>query len=152
MDYKYILKQEGITIKEFASRLHVSRPTLYKLMDLYNKGVGLDEPYESIFDAFFLKERNNMKGNYQSRNGNLVVKILDNTAENANGTFIKGSETRGKRDIVMAQVLVGDSNVPENTIIYFSYYAGQPFTLEGEEVFIVNKLDIKFIKKGENVK
>lgn len=90
-----------------------------------------------------------MKGNYQSRNGNLVVKILDNTAENANGTFIKGSETRGKRDIVMAQVLVGDCNVPENTIIYFSYYAGQPFTLEGEEVFIVNKLDIKFIKKGE---
>jgi len=91
-----------------------------------------------------------MKGNYESRNGNLIVKILENSAVNDNGTFIKGSETRGKRDIVMAQVLVGDSNVPANAIIYFAFYAGQPFTLEGEEVFIVNKLDIKFIKKGEN--
>lgn len=149
MDYKYILKQEGITMKEFAARLHVSRPTLYKLIDQYDHGVGLDEPFQSIFDAFFLKERNRMKGNYESRNGNLIVKILENTAVNENGTFIKGSETRGKRDIVMAQVLVGDCNVPKDAIIYFSFYAAQPFTLEDEQVFVVNKLDIKFIKKGE---
>ena len=90
-----------------------------------------------------------MKGNYESRNGNLVVKILENTAENANGTFVKGSETRGKRDIVSAQVLVGDCNVKEGTIIYFSFFAANPFTLEGEEVCIVNKQDIRFIKKGE---
>ena len=151
MDYKYILKQEGITIKEFASRLKVSRPTLYKMFDQYESGAGLGEPFQSIFDAFFLKERNAMKGNYESRNGNLVVKILENTAVNANGTIIKGSETRGKRDIVMAQVLIGDCNVPKDTIIYFSFYAAQPFTLEDEQVYVVNKLDIKFIKKGEQL-
>lgn len=90
-----------------------------------------------------------MKSTYESRNGNLIVGILENTAVNANGTVIKGSETRGKRDIVMAEVIVGDCNVPKGTIIYFSFYAAQPFTLEGEDVYVVNKLDIKFIKKGD---
>lgn len=149
MDYKYILKKEGITVTDFAAKLKVSRPTLYKMFGQYEKGVGLGEPYQSVFDAFFLKERNVMKGKYQSRNGNVVVKVLENTAENANGTFVKGSETRGKKDIVVAQVLIGDSNVPENTIVYFCYYAALPFNLEGEEVFVINKQDIKFIKKGE---
>ena len=136
-------------MKQFADKLKVSRPTMYKMLKEYESGSTLPEPYASIFDAFFLEERNPMKGNYESRNGNLIVKILDNTAENANGTFVRGSETRGKRDIVMAQVLIGDSNVSKDSIIYFSFYAAQPFTLEGEEVFVVNKQDIKFIKKGE---
>ena len=149
MNYKYILKQEGITMKEFASKLSVSKPTMYKMLDKYSKGQELNEPYQSIFNAFFSKERNAMKEKYESRNGNLVVKILENTAENANGTFIKGSETRGKRDIVMAEVIIGDSNVPIGTVIYFSFYAAQSFTLEGEQVYVVNKADIKFIKKGD---
>lgn len=149
MNYKYILKREGLTIAEFARKLHVSRPTTYALIKEYDAGHALEEPYQTIFDAFFLTERNRMQGNYESRNGNLIVKIRDNTAENANGTFVKGSETRGKRDIVVAEVIVGDSNVPEGTVIYFSYYAGQQFVLENEEVFVVNKQDIKFIKKGE---
>lgn len=149
MNYKYVLKKEGITIKGFAQKLNVSRPTLYRLMANYEKGVGLGEPFQTIFDAFFLEEREKMKGKYESRNGNLITKIVENTAVNSNGTFVKGSETRGKRDIVEAKVIVGDSNVPVGTIVYFSYYAGQPFTLEGEEVFIVNKADIKLVKKGE---
>lgn len=149
MNYKYVLKKEGITIKGFAQKLNVSRPTLYRLMANYEKGIGLDEPFQTIFDVFFLEEREKMKGKYESRNGNLITKIVENTAVNSNGTFVKGSETRGKRDIVEAKVIVGDSNVPVGTIIYFSYYAGQPFTLEGEEVFIVNKADIKLVKKGE---
>ncbi len=90
-----------------------------------------------------------MKGIYETRNGNLIVRILENTAVNANGTVIKNSETRGKRDVVMATVIIGDANVPKDTIIYFSFYAGQPFVLEDEQVYIVNKQDIKFIKKGE---
>jgi len=133
----------------FARKLHVSRPTLYKLMGEYEKGILLKEPYQSIFDAFFLTERNAMKGIYETRNGNLIVRILENTAVNANGTVIKNSETRGKRDVVMATVIIGDANVPKDTIIYFSFYAGQPFVLEDEQVYIVNKQDIKFIKKGE---
>ena len=149
MNYKYILKEEGITMKEFAAKLRVSKPTMYKMMDKYSQGKELGEPYQSIFDAFFSKEREVMKGKYECRNGNLVVKILENTAENANGTFIKGSETRGKRDIVMAEVVIGDANVPGGTVIYFSFYAAQSFTLEGEQVYVVNKNDIKFIKKGE---
>lgn len=149
MDYKYILKKEGFTIVEFAKYLHISRPKLYKLFDEYDDGKTLKEPFKTIFDAFFFNERNNMKNKYQSRNGNLIVEILENTAQNANGTFIKNSETRGKRDIVEAQVLIGDSNVPEGTVIFFSYYAGQPFVLEDKAVFIVNKQDIKFVKKGE---
>ena len=149
INFKYVLKKEGISLKQFADQLRVSRPTMYKMLSDYESGKQLSEPYASIFDALFLEERNPMKGNYESRNGNLIVKILDNTAENANGTFVKGSETRGKRDIVMGQVYIGDCNVPVNSIIFFSFYAAQPFTLEGEEVFVVNKQDIKFIKKGE---
>lgn len=149
INFKYVLKKEGISLKQFADQLHVSRPTMYKMLSDYESGKQLREPYASIFDAFFLEERNPMKGIYESRNGNLIVKILDNTAENANGTFVKGSETRGKRDIVMGQVYIGDCNVPANSIIFFSFYAAQQFTLEGEEVFVVNKQDIKFIKKGE---
>lgn len=147
MDYKYLLKKEGITVKGFADRLHISRPTLYKMFEDYEAGKNLGEPYQSLFNAFFLKERNAMKATYLSRNGNLVVKILENTAVNTNGTFVKGSETRGKRDIVVGQVVVGDSNVPVGTTIYFSFYAAQPFVLEDEQVYVVNKLDIKFIKK-----
>ena len=149
INYKFILKKEGFTISGFAKHLGVSRPTIYNLFNDYAAGRALEEPYQSIFDAFFLKERNAMKGNYETRNGNLIVKIIENTAVNDNGTFIKGSETRGKRDIVMAQVLIGDKNVPTNTVVYFSFYAGQQFTLEGEIVYVVSKQDIKFIKKGE---
>lgn len=149
MDYKYILKQEGLTLSKFASDLHVSRPTLYKLLEQYDHGEPLPEPFQSVFDSLFFKERNAMKATYVSRNGNLVVKILENTAVNTNGTFVKGSETRGKRDIVVGQVIVGDSNVTVGTTIYFSFYAAQPFVLEDEEVYVVNKLDIKFIKKGD---
>ena len=147
MNYKAILKKQGVSITDFSNKLGLSRPTVYSMFEKYNKGIGLDEPYQGIFDAFFLTERNKMKGNYESRNGNLVVTIVENTAENANGTFIKGSETRGKRDIVMARVRIGDNNVPEGTMIYFSYYAAQPFTLEGEQVYVINKQDIKFIRK-----
>ena len=136
-------------MKEFADHLHVSRPTMYKLIAKYEHGELLDEPYQSIFDAFFSTERNRMKSNYETRNGNLIVRILDNTAVNENGTFIKGSETRGKRDIVMAEVIIGDTNIPVGTVVYFSFYAGQPFTLEEQEVFVINKQDIKFIRKGE---
>lgn len=149
MNYKHILKEEGLTVKEFAERLKVSRPTLYKLMDQYDQGLSLGEPFQSIFDAFFFEERSRMKDKYENRNGNLIVKILENTAENANGTFIKGSETRGKRDIVMAQVIVKNNNYPVGSIVYFSFYAAQPFELEGEQVYVVNHQDIKFIKKGE---
>ena len=151
MDYKLILKKEGLTISSFAANLHVSRPTLYAMLDKYDKKIGLDEPYQSIFDAFFLNERNRMEGNYETRNGNLIVEIVENTAVNSNGTFVKGSETRGKRDIVMAKVLVGDANVAKGSTIYFSFYAAQPFTLEGKEVYVVNKQDIKFVKKGESL-
>lgn len=138
-----------MSMKEFADHLHVSRPTMYKLIAKYEHGELLDEPYQSIFDAFFSTERNRMKSNYETRNGNLIVRILDNTAVNENGTFIKGSETRGKRDIVMAEVIIGDTNIPVGTVVYFSFYAGQPFTLEEQEVFVINKQDIKFIRKGE---
>ena len=149
MNYTRVLKREGLTVKEFANRLGVSRPTVYKMFDDYTQGKPIDPEYRDVFDAFFLKERETMKGKYESRNGNLIVKIIENTAANSNGTFVKGSETRGKRDICMAQVVIGDSNVPVGTVIYFSYYAGQPFTLEDEMVYVVNKQDIKFIKKGE---
>lgn len=147
MNYKAILKKQGVSITDFSNKLGLSRTTIYSMFEKYSKGIGLDEPYQGIFDAFFLAERNKMKGNYESRNGNLIVTIVENTAENANGTFIKGSETRGKRDIVMARVRIGDSNVQEGAMIYFSYYAAQPFTLEGEQVYVINKQDIKFIRK-----
>lgn len=147
INFKYILKKEGITLKQFAGQLGVSRPTMYKMLSDYDSGKQLQDPYASIFDAFFLKERNRMKGKYESRNGNLIVKIVENTAENANGTFIKGSETRGKRDIVLAEVVVENSNYKAGTLIYFSFYAAQPFELEGEQVYVVNNQDIKFIKK-----
>lgn len=147
--YKRILKEEGLTISKFAYLLEVSRPTVYKMLRIYEAtGKVKKRSLQSIFDAYFSEERNNMKGFYSSRNGNLVVEILQNTAENANGTFVKGSETRGKRDIVEGLVLIGDSNVPCGTIIYFSYYAAQPFVLEEKQVYIVNKLDIKFVKKN----
>lgn len=147
--YKQILKEEGLTISKFASLLEVSRPTVYKMLEVYKAtGKVKKKSLQDIFDAYFSEERNSMKGIYLSRNGNLVVEILQNTAENANGTFVKGSETRGKRDIVEGLVLIGDSNVPSGTIIYFSYYAAQPFVLEQKQVYIVNKADIKLVKKN----
>ena len=90
-----------------------------------------------------------MNKTYECRNGNLIVEIINNTAVNANGTVVINSETRGKRDIVSAKVIVGDDNVKVGTTIFFSYYAGQAFTLEDKEVFIVNKADIKFVNKEE---
>ena len=136
---------------EFAERLHVSRPTLYKLMDKYEHGLDLEEPYKSIFNAFFAEERDRMKCNYKCLNGNLIVKIIDNTAVNDNGTFIKGSETRGKRDIVVGEIIANaNTNLKSTDLVYFSFYAAQPCVLEDQEVYIVNYSDIKFIKrKGE---
>ncbi len=91
-----------------------------------------------------------MEKKYECRNGNLIVEIVDNTTVSPNGVVIKNSETRGKRDIVSAKVIVGDDNVKEGTTIYFSFYAGQPFLLEDKEVFVVNKADIKFVCKDGN--
>ena len=132
-------------MKHFSELLGVSRPTMYKMISDYENGKLNSEPYVSVFNAFFLKERNAMKGNYKMCNGNLMVRIVENTAMNANGTVIKNSETRGKRDVVCGVLLVNGDHLKEGDLIYFSYYAGQPMQLEDEQVYIVNYKDIKFI-------
>ena len=89
-----------------------------------------------------------MEGKYRCLNNNIVVRIIDDTAVNSNGTHVSGSETRGKRDIVVGEIVeCANTNIKPTSRIYFSFYAAQPFTLEGEEVYIVNYHDIKLIKE-----
>jgi co-chaperonin GroES (HSP10) len=89
-----------------------------------------------------------MEGNYEMCNGNLMVKLVENTVVNANGTFLKNSETRGKKDIVCGVLLQDGEELKKGEIIYFSLYASQPMQLENETVYIVHQDDVKFIKKG----
>lgn len=144
--YRNALKREGITMKEFAGRLHVSKPTMYAMIRRYDEGMPLSELNQSVFDAFFGQERRDM---YESRNGNLVVEIVENSAVNGNGTFVKGSETRGKRDIVVGRVIVSNPNYAIGSHVYFPYYAAQPFELDGKRVAFVDGKDIKMVRKGE---
>ena len=149
MNYKLILKKNGITLTEFAKTARLSRPTVYRYLSLYSKGVSLDEPYQSIFDAFFKEERSKMKNDYVCVNGNLLVRLIENTSVNPNGTIIRGAETRGKKDIVIGEIVASTNNfLPEGTKVYFSFYAAQAVTLEDEQLYIVNKEDLKFYKKG----
>ena len=135
-----------MTVTDLAERLSVSRPTAYKMISLYGSGHGLDERSLKIMDACLGKEAER-RAMYESRNGSMVVRIVDNTAENANGTFVKGSETRGKRDIVAGEVVIPSEGYPIGCVVYFPYYASQPLTLDGEQLSIVDGRDVKFVKK-----
>ena len=132
-----------------AQHFGVTRVTLYKYLKIYESGKKVKEPYQSVFDAFFLNEKGIiMKETYKCLNGNIIVKIIDNTAINSNGTFVKNSETRGKRDIVAGEIIVNDNtHLRISDIVYFSYYAAQPLELEGQQVYVVHLQDIKFIKR-----
>ena len=160
-DYKYILKQNNLKLSDFAKNLGVSRPTMYNMMKRYENNEPLKEPYNSIFDAYFkedfnpitkedlLKEKN-IPSKYKCINGNILVELIENTAENSNGTFIKNSETRGKRDVVAGKIFANsNTNIKNTDILYFSFYAAQPLTLEDKLIYIVNYQDIKFIKRGD---
>lgn len=149
MNYKLILKKNGISLTEFAKKAGLSRPTLYKYLNMYNNRKHLSEPYQSIFDAFFREERSTMENQYVCVNGNLLVRLIENTSVNPNGTIIRGAETRGKKDIVIGEIVASTNNfLPEGTKVYFSFYAAQAVTLEDEQLYIVNKEDLKFYKKG----
>lgn len=150
--YLYILKKNGLTLTKFAKLAHLSRPTVYKYFEQYENGEHIKEPYKSLFDSFFNDEREIlMESYYKCMNGNIIVKLLENTCMNKNGTIIKGAETRGKRDIVAGEIVEStNTNLKKTDIVYFSFYAGQPMVLDDEQVFIINYQDIKFIKrKGE---
>lgn len=130
--------------------MHLSRPTVYRYLDIYMNGGELKEPYMTMFNAFFSNERSKMQQRYKCLNGNIIVKLVENTASNANGTFIKNSETRGKRDIVVGQIVeCGNTDIKKTDLLYFSFYAAQPLILDDVQVYVVNYQDIKFIKKGE---
>lgn len=149
MNYKLILKKNGMSLTEFAKKACLSRPTVYRYLKLYNSGKNLGEPYQTIFDAFFKEERSKMENKYVCVNGNLLVRLIENTSVNPNGTIIRGAETRGKKDIVIGEIVASTNNfLPEGTKVYFSFYAAQAVTLEDEQLYIVNKEDLKFYKKG----
>jgi co-chaperonin GroES (HSP10) len=149
MNYKLIFKKNGISLTEFAKTAGLSRPTVYKYLKMYSDGKSLSEPYQSVFDAFFMEERSEMQNQYVCVNGNLLVRLIENTSVNPNGTIIRGAETRGKKDIVIGEIVASTNNfLPEGTEVYFSFYAAQAVTLEDEQLYIVNKEDLKFYKKG----
>ncbi len=57
MDIKLVLKKNGITIKEFAKRVHLSRPTLDTYIRLYETNQELPKKrYQIIFDTLFKAE------------------------------------------------------------------------------------------------
>ncbi len=89
-----------------------------------------------------------MEGKYRCLNNNIVVRIIDDTAVNTNGTKVCGLETRGKRDVVVGEIVAcANTNIKSSAKVYFSFYAAQPFILEGESLFIVNYNDIKLIRE-----
>lgn len=138
-----------MTKQDFAKRLCISRPTLDKWLEDYDRtGIVPKQYAQDIFDAFFKygEERNNsMEGSYRCVNNNVLVRLVEDTAVNKNGTRVVNTETRGKRDVVVGEVLVSE-NIKQGSLVYFSFYAAQPFSLEGEQVLCVNYHDIKFIK------
>lgn len=151
MNYILILKKNGMSLTEFAKKACLSRPTVYKYLKMYSRGKNLGEPYQTIFDAFFKEgmEFEEMENKYVCVNGNLLVRLIENTSVNPNGTIIRGAETRGKKDIVIGEIVASTNNfLPEGTKVYFSFYAAQAVTLEDEQLYIVNKEDLKFYKKG----
>lgn len=57
MDIKLVLKKNGITIKEFAERIHLSRPTLDTYIRLFEMDQELPKKrYQIIFDTLFKAE------------------------------------------------------------------------------------------------
>lgn len=54
MPIKKYIKDLGITLKEFADRINLSRPTLDAYIDMYEKGIELPrDRYQIIFDDLF---------------------------------------------------------------------------------------------------
>lgn len=71
MDIKKILKDFGITQKEFAEKLQLSRPTLDTYIQLYESGQEIPkEKYEIIFSSLFKNDFS--KGEFESKLHNLT--------------------------------------------------------------------------------
>lgn len=147
MEFKIRLKLLGITKIKLAHKIGVTRPTLDLLIRKYEAGEPIKEYYRETFDS--IMKGTFMEGKYRCLNNNIVVRIVDDTAVNSNGTRVAGTETRSKRDIVVGEIIAcANTNIKRNAKVFFSLYAAQPITLEGEQLYVVNFHDIKLIKEN----
>ena len=88
-----------------------------------------------------------LKQNYSTKNGYVVIKTV-NTEETL-GNGIRIQDTRGKRDIVCGTCLLAEDkfNIPDHALVWFPIYAASPIKLDGENLLIIPYEDIMLVEK-----
>ena len=81
---------------------------------------------------------------YKMCNKFALVKLVEENKVLNNGLTVK--ETRGKRDIVVGEVLSNNFNtefpVADGYLVWFPLYAANPITVDGKALLIVHQDDI----------
>lgn len=84
-------------------------------------------------------------------NGNLIVKPIVEEVVTRAGLKVSAVDTRGKKDIVSAKIVLSDRKdaLITGNIVYYPMFAAQPFILDGEEVYVVNAKDVVLVKRSD---
>lgn len=86
---------------------------------------------------------------YKMVNKFWLIELKEENKVLSNGLTVK--ETRGKRDIVVGKVIIGDYSpyfeCADGYLVWFPLYAANPITVDGKSLLIVHQDDIIMVKK-----
>lgn len=82
-------------------------------------------------------------------NNNVLVDVQDEVQELSNGINVE-SKSASRRKIVHGSVIESSmEQISKGDVVYFPLYSSDEISVDGISYYIVNGLDIKFIKRGD---